>query len=248
MKLISKLLLLLLCFMLVLSVPLAEPDGNAYAASKSKSKTKARPVHLLMVDKAGSGNGGVIVAFNSVGVKVTTVYSLRKVKPSKYDGLIIPGGVNDVEPSLYKAKCSRMTFCPKKKFDKLQIKAIKRFVKAGKPVFGICRGFQVINVAYGGTLKQHISRHRGFRTVKSKKGSWIYNVQGRRKSVFHSHHQTVKKLGEGLIATSYDVRSGEMEALEHETDPVYAVQWHPEVHMYQQGSRGIFRAFKKNMP
>ena len=230
----------ILALSLIMSFPFYAAEGTAHAASGT------RPVSIVMVGKRGAGNAAVVWAFSTAGVKVTTVYRLSKVKPSKYDGLIIPGGLNDVTPVLYGAKRSKKTYKPDRALDRLQIKAVKRFAKAGKPVFGICRGFQVINVAFGGTLKQHIGSHSGFRTVKNARRSWIRKVFGYKEKTYHAHHQGIKKLGKGLIATSYDIKSGEIEAFEHKSLPVYAVQWHPEaMTRYHPDSLRIFKAFRK---
>ena len=122
------------------------------------------------------------------------------------------------------------------KRDRLQTKLVRKFAKANKPVLGVCRGNQVINVAFGGTLKQHIPGwHRGSRTVKIKNGTWLYKTYGKQESVSHYHHQCVKKLGKGLIATQWDRSSGLIEAIEHTQYPVWGVQWHPD-HM---GGRGL---------
>jgi len=132
------------------------------------------------------------------------------------------------------------------KLDKRQIRALKRFVKADKPVLGICRGFQVINVAYGGTLKQHIKRHQGYRTAKIVKGTWLYRIYGKKTRTYHMHHQAIKKLGEGLIVSATDMSTGEIEAFRHESDPVYAVQWHPECFMkYNMEAQKVLKAFKR---
>ena len=157
-----------------------------------------------------------------------------KINVKKYDGLVIPGG-DDVTPALYGAKRHPRTYGCDIKFDKLEISVIKKFVKAGKPVLGICRGNQILNVALGGTLFQHIPGwHKHGRSVKIKKGSWLYDTFGASESVSHYHHQCVLKLGKGLKATQWDARDKHIEAVEHETLPIYGLQWHPE----GMGSRG----------
>lgn len=212
---------------------LAEEPGN--------TKVTTSP-HLLMVDN-DKENERVVKEFRKVGVKVTTVYKLSRIDPDKYDGLIIPGGHN-IDPRMYHAKRSKYTYGTDIKKDRLQIEAVKRFADAGKPVLGLCRGCQVINVAFGGTIKQHIRWHKYFRTVRNVKGYWMYSMYGRKKNTYHFHHQCVKKLGKGLVATSYDVRSRYIESIQHKTLPVYGVQWHPDTAIKKQGNK-IFREFKK---
>lgn len=213
-----------------------EADGTA--AKKSKKK-----VHLLMVDNR-KDNKRVVRQFKKVGVKVTTYYGTKKVKPSKYDGLVIPGG-NNMDPRSYHTKRSPYTYGTDRKKDKIQINAIKRFVKAGKPVLGICRGNQVINVAFGGTLKQHIPGwHKGYRKVRTVKDSWVRTIFGNKYKAYHSHHQYVGKLGKGLKATAYDVKDGRIEGIQHKELPVYGVQWHPDLRT-NKTSYKFYRSFKQ---
>ena len=142
----------------------------------------------------------------------------------------------DVTPKLYKEKRHSRTYGTSLKRDRLQMKLTLKFAKANKPVLGVCRGNQVINVAFGGTLKQHIPGwHKSKRKVKIKKGSWLYEVYGKTERVNHYHHQCVKRLGKGLVATQWDKRDHRIEAIEHTKYPVWGVQWHPD-HM---GGRGL---------
>lgn len=228
----------IVAFVMAFTTVISLAGESSYAASGKKAK---KP-HLLMVDN-DEVNQRVAVQFRKVGVKVTTVYSLKKVDPAKYDGLIIPGGGN-MDPKSYHAKRSKKTFGTNRKKDKIQIEAVKRFAEAGKPVLGICRGCQVINVAFGGTLKQHLGWHIGFRKVKNVKGYWMYSMFGKTKNTYHYHHQGVKKLGKGLIATSYDKKSKHIESIQHETLPVYGIQWHPDCKVGRQGNK-VFKQFKK---
>lgn len=162
---------------------------------------------------------------------------------SKYDGLVVPGG-GDVTPSLYKARRSPHTYGTNKKRDRLQIKLIKRFAKAKKPILGICGGHQHINVAFGGTLGQHIPGwHKGYRDAKIRKGSWLYKTYGSRHSFYNFHHQFVKRLAKGFIATQWDAQDGRIEAIEHRTLPIYGVQWHPDL-MGSEGKK-VGKLFRK---
>jgi putative glutamine amidotransferase len=215
--------------------------GSMPLTVSAESKITRKP-HLLMVDNSRE-NKRVVKEFKRVGVRVTTVYRLSKVDPEKYDGLIVPGGHN-IDPRMYHAKRSRYTYGTNIKKDRLQVKAVRRFAAAGKPVLGLCRGCQVINVAFGGTIKQHISWHKGYRRVKNVKGYWMYRLYGSGKNTYHFHHQCVKKLGDGLVATSYDVKSKHIESIQHKTLPVYGVQWHPDCDIKKQGNK-LFREFKK---
>ena len=173
-------------------------------------------------------------------VKVVDITSV-KADPAKYDGLVIPGG-GDVDPKLYGQKKNPHDYGINRKLDILQIKLIRKFAKADKPVIGLCRGAQVINVAFGGTLYQHIKGwHRLSRKVKIAKGSWLYGMFGSSEKTYHYHHQCALKLGKGLVATQWDAKDGHIEAVEHTKHPVIGLQWHPE----DMGARGakVARAF-----
>ena len=241
-QLIRRAAALLTAFIMVFTAAGLTYAEGVYAAGGTTGKKATKKVHLLMVDNSFDG-WRLARCFRKVGVKVTTVYSYKKIKPKKYDGLILPGGT-DIDPALFHQKRNVMTFGVNRKKDKLQITAVKRFAKAGKPILGICRGCQVINVALGGSLNQHISRHTGFRTVRNVEGYWMYNLYGATESTYHSHHQVVSELGKNLVATSYDNGSGHIESIQHKSLPIYGIQWHPDMRMGKRGKK-VFKAFKK---
>lgn len=146
----------------------------------------------------------------------------------KYDGLFVPGG-GDVTPGLYGQKKNRMTHNVSLRLDKLQIGIIHKFADAGKPILGICRGCQVLNVAFGGTLVQHIPNwHTWSRGIKISRQSYDFGLYGKQETVYHFHHQCVKKVAKGFVATEWDARDGHIEAIQSKTLPIYGIQWHPE--------------------
>ena len=128
------------------------------------------------------------------------------------------------------------------------------FKKAKKPILGICRGEQLVNVALGGTINQHIGSrkgnksgskkgwHTGYRKITIIIDSWLYPIYGKTQSVVHSHHQCVKKLGKGLRVTQWDSQSGIIEGYEHKSLPVYGVQWHPDQWKPNEGDK-LFEEF-----
>lgn len=145
------------------------------------------------------------------------------------DGLLVPGGI-DVVPSLYKEdnKGSIIYDDLNKKNDDLDYKWIESFNKAHKPIIGICRGIQILNVYFGGTLIQDISGHKDgvVHNVDIDKDSLLYKCYKKEKMEVNSyHHQVIDKLGKGLKAIAYS-EDGYIEAIEGNN--VYAVQWHPE--------------------
>lgn len=156
--------------------------------------------------------------------------------PANYDGLLLPGG-EDVSPQFYHQENIACEDCDPA-LDALQLAVLDAFVRAGKPVFGICRGHQLLNVYFGGTLIQNIhSRARHARDAGSNQdkvhasaavpGELIDRLYGRELYTNSSHHQAVDVLGAGLrvVQRSDD---GFIEAMVHESLPIFSVQWHPE--------------------
>jgi len=206
---------------------LAKGKGN------KKKKQTSQPVRVAVVDLTYKAAAGTIRYAKYCGMKPVWVKT-TKINPKNYDGLLVPGG-GDVHPKIYGAKkIDRHVYGTNWGRSKLQIGVIKRFAAAGKPVLGICGGEQTINVAFGGTLKQHIGWHTYWHAVRIAKGSWLRSVFGATPSVYHFHHQCVGKLGKGLKATMWAMDIHEIEGIEHQTLPIYGVQWHPD----QMGSRG----------
>lgn len=152
------------------------------------------------------------------------------------DGLLLSGG-KDVQPHLFGQELMYdfvITDIPR---DDLEMKVLKAFVDKKKPVFGICRGVQVVNVFFGGTLFQDIPDQLGGDHSKGvnhmidiKKDSILGGLFGESLLINSYHHQGLDGLGKGLVATAWSDAGGHslVEAVEHESLPVWAVQWHPE--------------------
>lgn len=150
------------------------------------------------------------------------------------DGLFLTGG-GDVEPRYYGEE--RRPFCgePEEGRDELEFTLIRAFLDAGKPIFGICRGLQVLNVALGGTLWQDLPAQVGLEghgdgvhPVRAAEGSLFRRLFGAEFPVNSYHHQAVKDLAPGLIPGAWDESGRIVEAFFHRTLPIWAVQWHPE--------------------
>jgi len=164
---------------------------------------------------------------------------------SKLDALVLQGGA-DIDPGLYGEERTDHTGVTDPVRDRFELELLNAFAAADKPVLGICRGMQLINVAYGGSLHQDLAatgasafRHQRMELydellheVHLSDGSWLSSIyggvaEGRVNSI---HHQGVKSLGKSLVV---DARS-EDGVIECIRDPgkafLVGVQWHPEFH------------------
>ena len=153
---------------------------------------------------------------------------------ARLDGLVIAGGP-DVEPVRYGAEREPRTGPPAPERDAWELALIEAALATGLPLLGICRGMQLLNVALGGTLMQHIDGHAevvgvfGGHAVKPVPGSLYAGVVPEETFVPTYHHQAVDRLGEGLIPSAY-AADGTVEAVElPSADWVLGVQWHPEM-------------------
>lgn len=173
-------------------------------------------------------------ALSHLNAKGAVLYGIRDA--SDYDGLLLPGGW-DADPALY-GQPNHACEGVNRELDKLQMRALDEFVKAGKPVLGICRGLQMIDIYFGGSLIQHIStasahsRDEGVPEDKvhlsrAIKGSFLERLYGDFFATNSSHHQAIAELGEGLEAVQW-AEDGVIEGIVHQTLPVWGVQWHPE--------------------
>jgi len=157
------------------------------------------------------------------------------------DGLLLAGG-RDVDPSTYGAEPHPeiTSTCPPR--DEFEVALARRALEVDFPTLAICRGMEVLNVAAGGTLKQHLPDELGHelhRTtpgafsdhmVRLEPGSLAARAAGEeRQGVKSHHHQGVAEIGEGLEVTGWAAEGGLVEALEHpERRFVLGVLWHPE--------------------
>lgn len=158
----------------------------------------------------------------------------------RLDGLLLSGG-EDVDPRLYGQAPGLHTIKVDPLRDRFEVQLLDAAIARGVPVLGICRGLQVINVALGGTLIQHLSDGDG-----ESHGSWAYPRQervhrvvllpgsrgaqlyGPETEVNSFHHQAIDQLGDDLVATGR-ASDGVIEVIEHRSAALLGVQWHPEV-------------------
>jgi putative glutamine amidotransferase len=183
---------------------------------------------------------------------------------AELDGILFTGSPSNVEPRHYGGEASREGTLHDPRRDATTLSLIPRAIAAGVPVLGICRGFQEMNVASGGTLWQHVEEVPGksvhhedlsqpldvqygpAHEVTLAEGGWLERIAGARRIRVNSlHHQGVRDLGAGLIEEAR-ADDGLIEAFRVGTARRFAlaVQWHPEWQAQTQAfSIALFKAF-----
>jgi putative glutamine amidotransferase len=163
------------------------------------------------------------------------------------DGLVLQGG-NDVAPAHYGEDPLHPDWHGDPVRDLYEMALIRAFVAAGKPVFGICRGLQLLNVCFGGTLLQDIGTQRPqaldhrvahmyeqhFHEVEFVPGTRLAGLYpGMQRATTNSiHHQGIKDLAPGFVAEAHCPEDGMVEAVRRSGPGFVAgVQWHPEFHL-----------------
>ena len=172
------------------------------------------------------------------------------------EGLLLVGG-GDVEPSRYGQQPSQTVYGVEEDRDAFEFDLLHEADRRAMPTLCICRGMQVLNVAFGGTLIQHLPAVERFRPhgtpsgaeelfhdVRLSAGSRIAEAAGSEAlSASSHHHQGVDALGEGLVATGWS-EDGLVEAIERESGWTVGVQWHPEDSAASDPTQqGLFDAF-----
>lgn len=162
------------------------------------------------------------------------------------DALLLPGG-GDLEPWRYgQPNTASRDMEPER--DAAEFALLERFTAAGKPVLGICRGLQSINVYFGGTLVQDLPGHSALDSGDDRlhpvctAASFLSAVCGGHAVVNSAHHQAVDRLGQGLRAVQWSP-DGVVEAISHRVLPVWGVQWHPERLRVNRLGEQLFVAF-----
>jgi gamma-glutamyl-gamma-aminobutyrate hydrolase PuuD len=155
------------------------------------------------------------------------------------DGVVFSGGA-DVDPSRYGAEPHPETDTPQARRDAGEMALLEAALDRDMPVLAICRGVQLLNVARGGDLVQHLPEELGnddhkqvpgefaVHAVEVKQGTRLASIVGERSDVTSHHHQGLGRVGDGLVETAW-ATDGTLEAVE-DPDKRFAVgvQWHPE--------------------
>ncbi len=181
-----------------------------------------------------------------------------------FDGILFTGSPSNVEPHRYQGEPATPETLHDPERDATTLPMITRAVEAGLPVFGICRGFQEMNVAFGGSLIQKLQEQPGkldhredkaqplevqyapAHEVELAEGGFLHGLAGQRRIKVNSvHSQGVGRLGAKLL-TEAVAEDGVIEAFRVDGAPAFAlaVQWHPEWKVMENPfSRALFAAF-----
>ena len=192
---------------------------------------------------------GEVLAFMVPEMSLASAKRASPIKARHYvdalDGLLLQGGA-DMSPTSYGETPLNPLWAGDAIRDAYEMELFHEFVSQGKPVFGICRGHQVINVALGGSLYQDIATQCGpeagshrdehkyenhFHDVRILPDTWLSHVyHGKERARINTiHHQAVNRLGEGLVVEAVSEPDGIVEAIRWEGHSfVVGVQWHPE--------------------
>jgi len=207
-----------------------------------------KTVQYLEQSVAGWVMSGEVLAFMVPEMSVASPHLPANVTVADYvdalDGLVLQGGA-DIAPESYGEVAMNPEWTGDRVRDRYEIALFEEFVRQGKPVFGICRGCQLINVALGGSLYQDINtqvpatlQHRcdkryenNFHDLKVLPGTWLSDLYPGT-GIAHIntiHHQAVKAVGRGLVVEAVSEPDGVVEAIRWEGPSwVMGVQWHPE--------------------
>lgn len=179
-----------------------------------------------------------------------------------FDGLLIPGG-DDINPALYHQKKYTVERIASEQIDQLDIQLIHVFHDIRKPILGICRGMQCINVAFGGTLIQDIAAEYNYilsadhdqRKIKGitdyentvcheitcMPDTELFSIYGEKDMVNSFHHQCIDQLAKGFMPSAYSKNDNIIEGIEMSN--ILGVQWHPEWLLKNAKSLALFQHF-----
>lgn len=221
----------------------------AISVSQKEKARGAQSPYFRAVVAAGAKPGEL---------ELVTAADARRVRAADYDGILFAGG-EDVDPSLYEEQKKYDSVHTDRTRDDFEMALLDSTLERRLPILGICRGIQMINVKFGGTLYQDLKSDTAIElnhrqpddrtqpvhtvTVTDPESQLAGTLQGSCR-VNSLHHQAIKRLGRGLKVTAHS-EDGLAEAVEAADDYPFlmAVQWHPEEMANAPEQRKIFDRF-----
>ncbi len=215
-------------------------------SAKEKAKGAASPYFKALVAAGARPEELVLLGPNDAA----------RFRVEDYDGVLLAGG-EDVDPARYGEKKKYDTVKVSRDRDNFEFALIDRARERGLPIFGICRGIQVINVKFGGTLFQDLEEQKSLKhrqeggrsdathsVVVTDPDSQLAKAFTGSRPVNSLHHQAIDREGRGLKVTARSSDDGLVEAVEAgDGYPLAAVQWHPEELVDRPEQRKIFEQF-----
>lgn len=195
--------------------------------------------------------GGIALIFPITEDPETIQYYISSI-----DKLLLTGG-QDVAPEFYHQAPHQKLGAVYPARDRFEIALIQEALKQDKPIFGVCRGMQLLNVAFGGTLlqdlslKEHAIKHDQLptpfqiptHTIQITSESRLAKIVGTNYSVNSFHHQAIDQLADGFVVTA-SAPDGIIEGIESTTKKIMGIQWHPELaHAVIPSEQSIFDFF-----
>lgn len=184
-------------------------------------------------------------AVRSLGISYITTLDIQDTEQATH--LLLPGG-GDITPAFF-GQYNHGSHNIDTELDILQMQVLSIFIEQKKPVLGICKGLQIINVHLGGTIIQDIDtanthkwmgrdqKHHVYHSGLNH-GDFFYQLYGSGTLVNSAHHQAIAQLGRGLVPVCR-AEDSVIEGIMHTALPIIAVQWHPERMMDDGGERLI---------
>lgn len=172
----------------------------------------------------------IMLSENIENYKNAVINSGGEIGKENCDGLILCGG-GDISPLFYNEENEKSLNVDISR-DKYEFELLEKFIFLKKPVLAICRGIQIVNVFFGGTLYQNIENHKNidgtdlFHQVTAKE-RFLKNLYGEEFLVNSCHHQAIKTLGKDLCVTAISP-DNVIEGIVHKSLSIIGVQWHPE--------------------
>ncbi|MDD6159582.1 MAG: type 1 glutamine amidotransferase [Oscillospiraceae bacterium] len=202
----------------------------------------------ILISRGKTPADNYVEAVTRAGGEATAVY--LPASHEEYDALILAGG-GDIDPVFFgEENCGSQEIDIAR--DRAELALLDAFARSGKPVLGICRGHQLVNIWAGGGLIQDLGKKNAAHRWEGKdkvhpvvtERGFLRELYGKRFFSNSAHHQGVGRLGKGLCAAAW-AEDGVVEAMEHERLPVFTVQFHPERMNGRDTAEGdrIFRWF-----